>query len=119
MSATIGRDADSGQPLTIGDTERRSGLYVLGKPGMGKSALLVNLILQDRENGHGVFFLDPHGDAISDCVRRKGIFGQGGILDGYIFDDRCIFLDPEDETYSFGINPLFCPDITSLKERVA
>jgi hypothetical protein len=43
----IGKDTETGQEVRIGDIERRSGLYVLGKPGMGKSALLVNILNQD------------------------------------------------------------------------
>lgn len=60
--AIIGKDENNNY-LQIGDHERRSGLYILGKPRMGKSWLLVNLILQDIEKGHGISFLDPHGDA--------------------------------------------------------
>lgn len=58
----IGTDTQTGELLYIGDIGRRSGLYILGKPGMGKNALLINLILQDITDGHGVFFLDPHGE---------------------------------------------------------
>jgi DNA replication protein DnaC len=69
-SVRLGRDSVTEQEVRIGDIERRSGLYVLGKPGMGKSALLVNIMLGDSDNGHGLFFLDPHGDAITDLARR-------------------------------------------------
>ena len=44
---------ETGELVSIGDIERRSGLYILGKSGMGKTSLLVNLILQDIKNGHG------------------------------------------------------------------
>src|SRR4051812_46230602 len=66
MPAIIGRSTDTNEFIRIGDIERRAGFYVLGKPRMGKSTLLVNLLIQDIENGHGVFFLDPHGKAIED-----------------------------------------------------
>ena len=71
MSAMIGHAVETGQPVAIGDVERRSGLYVLGIQGMGKTTLLKNLIDQDIGNGHGLFFLDPHGDAIKEVFRRK------------------------------------------------
>jgi hypothetical protein len=29
-----------------------------------------NIIAQDIANGHGVFFLDPHGDAIEDLTKH-------------------------------------------------
>ncbi|HEY5868795.1 MAG TPA: hypothetical protein VI542_25085 [Candidatus Tectomicrobia bacterium] len=36
-------------------------VYVIGKPGMGKSTLLENLAIQDIHNGEGIAFIDPHG----------------------------------------------------------
>jgi len=105
---TMGHDTETGEEITIGDIERRSGLYILGKPGMGKSALMVNLMIQDIENEHGVFFLDPHEDAITDLLHR------GPYSDLFV----CAHLfNPQDETYSFGINLLACRDVNSLTAR--
>jgi type IV secretory pathway TraG/TraD family ATPase VirD4 len=42
--------------------DRRYHMYAIGKTGMGKSTLLLNLIQQDMENGEGLALLDPHGD---------------------------------------------------------
>src|SRR5919197_1093308 len=105
-SVILGRD-ERGQLLRIGDIERRSGLYILGKPGMGKSALMVNMMIGDCANGHGLFFLDPHGDAITDLVRR--------IAENRL--NRTLLFDPRDETHSFGINLLRCNNINSLTDR--
>src|SRR4051794_18742831 len=60
----LGADTQTGQEIRIDDTARRSGVYVLGKSGFGKSVLLSSMAIQDATNGHGLFFLDPHGDAI-------------------------------------------------------
>jgi len=106
-SCRLGKDIDTGEIVTIGDIERRSGLYVVGRPGMGKTSLLVNLILQDIEHGHGVFFLDPKGDAIHDLMKRIPETRKGDI----------ILLDPKDPTHSFGINLLACKNITDRNER--
>src|SRR4051794_38458902 len=106
----IGNDYETGKPVTIGDTERRSGLYILGKPGMGKSTLMVNLMLQDIKNGHGLFFLDPHGDAIVDLKSRVDL--------NRLKKDLHI-LDPTDEKYSIGINLLSCKNKESLTEPTA
>jgi hypothetical protein len=106
--AIIGHDRETGQPITIGDIERRSGLYILGKPGMGKSALMVNLMIQDTKNGHGIFFLDPHEDAI-DALVHHGPYSNMAVYSR--------LFNPQDETHSFGINLLACDDVTSLKER--
>ena len=107
-SVILGTDTDTEQVVRIGDIERQSGLYLLGRPGMGKSALAVNIALQDIVNGHGVFFLDPHGEAIADLLRR----GETGLL-----ESRAYLLDVEDEDYSFGINLLECDNIASRKAR--
>ncbi len=42
--------------------DRRRHMYVLGKTGMGKTTLLENMILNDINAGHGVCYVDPHGD---------------------------------------------------------
>ena len=63
-SVVLGTDVETGQQVWIGDIERRSGFYWLDKMGMGKSAVAINMALQDIANGHGVFFIDPHGDAV-------------------------------------------------------
>ena len=39
-------------------------MYVLGRTGMGKTTLLLNMILNDIYGNEGVCFIDPHGDAI-------------------------------------------------------
>lgn len=42
--------------------DRRRHMYVIGKTGMGKSTMLENMVIQDINNGHGLAYLDPHGD---------------------------------------------------------
>jgi hypothetical protein len=109
-SVILGIHAQTGQEVHIGDIERRSGLYILGNPGMGKSVTMVNMMRQDMSNGHGLFFLDPHGDAISDLISSSKALAD---------HDRAILLDPEDEAYSFGINLLACENVASLRARNA
>lgn len=43
--------------------DRRRHMYLVGKTGMGKSNLLENMAIQDIRAGHGVAFIDPHGEA--------------------------------------------------------
>ena len=31
---------------------------------MGKTTLIENMVLQDIYNGHGVAYIDPHGDTV-------------------------------------------------------
>lgn len=42
--------------------DRRRHVYVIGKTGMGKTTMLENMILADIFAGHGVAYIDPHGD---------------------------------------------------------
>lgn len=42
--------------------DRRRHMYIIGKTGMGKTTLLEHLVIQDIRNGHGVAYVDPHGD---------------------------------------------------------
>ena len=96
----LGTEIETDELISIGDVERRSGLYILGKPGMGKTTLMVNLILQDIKHGHGLCFLDPHGDAIEEVLQR-------------LPDDRkqdVILLNPLDKAYAFGLNLFQCDD---------
>lgn len=49
--------------------DRRRHMYVIGKTGMGKTNLLENMAIQDIQNGHGVCFIDPHGDTAEKIIR--------------------------------------------------
>lgn len=109
MYTSIGTEKETGGAIRIGGMERRSGLYILGRSGVGKSWLMVNLILQDIENGHGVLFLDPHGKGIDELIDRL-------ISNSHALQNVVLF-DPEHKTRSFGINLLSCRDIHDLNER--
>ena len=42
--------------------DRRRHLYIIGKTGMGKTVLQENMVMSDIMAGHGVCYIDPHGD---------------------------------------------------------
>jgi len=48
--------------------DRRRHIYIVGKTGMGKTALLENMAIQDIISGRGVGFVDPHGEAAEDLL---------------------------------------------------
>jgi CxxC-x17-CxxC domain-containing protein len=43
--------------------DRRRHVYVVGKTGMGKTEMIINMAIQDIKAGYGVGFIDPHGEA--------------------------------------------------------
>ena len=57
-------------PWGISHADRRNHVYVLGKTGMGKTALLRNMILADIWRGAGVGVIDPHGDLADDIIDK-------------------------------------------------
>lgn len=50
--------------------DRRRHMYIVGQTGTGKSYTLTDLALQDIYAGNGLAFLDPHGSAIAEIMRR-------------------------------------------------
>lgn len=50
--------------------DRRRHMYIIGKTGMGKTTLIENMLVQDIKNGHGLAFLDPHGDSVEKVMEN-------------------------------------------------
>lgn len=48
--------------------DRRRHMYIIGKTGMGKTALIQNMAIQDIQDGKGVGFVDPHGEAAEELL---------------------------------------------------
>jgi CxxC-x17-CxxC domain-containing protein len=74
--------------------DRRRHVYVVGKTGMGKTAMLENMAIQDIQSGKGVGFVDPHGEAaekLLDFVPSKRI-------------NDVIYLNPADLDYPVAFN---------------
>jgi len=76
------------------EDDRRRHMYILGKTGMGKSTLLTNMILQDIHNGHGVCFLDPHGETVEYVLKR--------IPEHRLKD--VVYFNPADTEFPIGFN---------------
>lgn len=82
--------------VTLSDQFRLRHMHVIGGTGTGKSTLLLNMIVQDVEQGRGITVLDPHGDLIEDILT-------------HIPDDRLkdvVLVDPSDSEYPIGLNLL-------------
>jgi hypothetical protein len=80
--------------------DRRQHMYIIGKTGTGKSALLHNLIIQDIANGEGLCVIDPHGELIEAIIEK--------IPEERI--DDVIYFNPADTEYPIGFNVLEIPD---------
>jgi len=48
--------------------DRRQHMYVIGKTGVGKTAFLKNMAMQDIENGQGLAIIDPHGEFVEEIL---------------------------------------------------
>ena len=74
--------------------DRRRHLYAIGKTGMGKTNMLENLAIQDIRNGHGMCFVDPHGDTAEKLISM-------------IPPDRIndvIYFNPSDQNFPISFN---------------
>jgi hypothetical protein len=105
-TVVLGRDGN-GIAFTLDETSRREHMVVSGTTGGGKSTLFANMARQDIENGHGVLFVDPHGNHPDSGYRRLLTWlGESEVAKG-----RPIHLiDPNAGTHCTGFNPLALPE---------
>ena len=92
--------------IGIGQADRLSHMYIVGKTGVGKSTLLEILLRQDIVAGRGFALIDPHGD----LAERVWEWTPHALR------DRITYLNAPDPTQPFGYNPLrrVRPDRISL-----
>ena len=79
--------------------DRMRHLYVIGKTGMGKTTLMESQALSDIDAGHGVIYIDPHGDSaekLADAIPKRRT-------------NDAIYFDPADRDHPIGLNVLHCP----------
>ncbi len=95
-------------PFGIKTDDRRRHMYLVGKTGMGKTSLMENMVIQDIRNGHGVAFLDPHGDSVQRIL--------DSVPAGRIND--VIYFNPADLDFPVAFNILESVD-TKFKHLVA
>jgi hypothetical protein len=80
--------------LTVADSQHHA--WVVGPTGVGKSTLLLNLLVQDLEAGRGAALVDSKGDLVRDVLARAP--------DKRL--DDIVVLDPGDTVAPVGLNPL-------------
>lgn len=84
------------KPIFLKTDDRRRHLYVIGQTGTGKSEFLKMLARQDINEGRGLAFIDPHGDAVEDLLKT--------IPENRL--DDVIYFDPGDIARPPGLNIL-------------
>jgi len=87
---------DQRKRFGIRKKDRRYHMYVVGKTGMGKSTLLLNMIKQDIENGEGTALLDPHGDLVEKTLNTSPLSRIKDI----------VYFNPQDKERILYFNPL-------------
>src|SRR5947199_3346387 len=108
-STVLGIDLITSEDITIEDKMRQSGMYVIGRQGMGKSSFLESLIFQDISKGYAVIVIDPHGDLVDHVVAQ--------LPDERVEDVR--LLDITHTKYPFALNIFHCRNLNNAEERGA
>jgi hypothetical protein len=84
------------QQFGIMEADRFGHIYSIGKTGVGKSTLLLNMAIHDIQHGRGACIIDPHGD-VSETLLK------------YIPEERIqdvIYFNPTDADFPIAFNPL-------------
>jgi hypothetical protein len=77
--------------------DRFSHIYAIGKTGVGKTTLLLNIAIDDIHKGYGVCLIEPHGDA---CLKLLQNIPEHRRQDVVYFDSTNL-------THPPGFNPLY------------
>lgn len=76
--------------------DRFSHIYAIGKTGVGKTTLLLNMALDDAYKGYGVCLIEPHGDASLKLLQSIPEHRKKDV----------IYFNPADTAHRTGFNPL-------------
>jgi CxxC-x17-CxxC domain-containing protein len=82
--------------------DRRRHVYAVGKTGMGKTAMMENMAIQDIQEGRGVGFVDPHGEA---AEKLLNFVPSSRIND-------VIYFNPSDLDYPIAFNVMEKVDVS-------
>lgn len=83
-------------PVYMLPEDRLRHFYIIGQTGTGKTHIMRNMIIQDMEAGHGICFIDPHGDMAEEIL---------GCVPAHRIKD-VIYFNPGDVARPMGLNML-------------
>ncbi|WP_309400018.1 type IV secretory system conjugative DNA transfer family protein [Cerasicoccus maritimus] len=66
----LARNTGVDVPIRIPSELRERTVHLMGSSGSGKTSVMIHMALQDVAEGHGLVFIDPHGDAVKDILTR-------------------------------------------------
>jgi hypothetical protein len=84
------------QKIRLLPEDRQRHVYIIGMTGVGKSTLMVNMMIQDIQAGHGCCYIDPHGQDLEKILEN---------VPPERADDVILF-DPSDLERPIGLNML-------------
>lgn len=84
------------QLVRILPADRRRHVYVVGMTGVGKSTIMLNMMIQDIKNGEGCCYIDPHGQDLQSILEN---------IPAERADDVVLF-EPGDVERPIGLNML-------------
>ena len=106
-----GRDLDARPVVGIKPQDGRRHFHVIGPTGVGKSTMLLNMMVQymAKFSGAAIWLQEPHQDLTHKVVLRVPLSREKDV----------IWLDVMDEQRVLGINPLEAPEGAELGQVVA
>ncbi|MEV7628823.1 type IV secretion system DNA-binding domain-containing protein [Actinoplanes sp. NPDC089786] len=91
----LGKSQIGGHSVGLNVVDARQHMHLIGKTGVGKSTLLLNMILSDVHARRGTVVIDPRGDLVKDILDRLPAD----------YADRIAIIDPEQDNPAC-FNPL-------------
>ena len=109
--STITIGTCDGAELRLHDDARSTHMHVIGISGQGKSYFLEQVIRQDILSGNGVCVIDPHGELYDNLL--------SWLVENNVDRWRTVhLLNPSDDQWTFGWNPLCTENGMSIISRV-
>jgi hypothetical protein len=117
FDVTFGKNTYGGEETVIGLTkdQRARHMVIFGGTGNGKTTLILEMIKEDIQNGKGICFIDPHGDAAERVLQMVPKNREKDV----------VWIDPYDIDYPLALNlmeltpNLNVNDSLREKERIA